>query len=148
MWRSTDGGETWRQLGLADTRHIAAVRVDPANPDVVYVAAMGHAFGPNPMRGVFRSTDGGKTWSQVLFVDDSTGAIDLALDPTNPRVLYAAMWKSQRFPWGFAAGGGRSGVWEERRGGGTPGRTPREPGAPPPAPRGPGGGPAPPPPPP
>src|SRR5207248_10884612 len=103
--------------GLADTRHIAAVRVDPANADVVYVAAMGHAFGPNPMRGVFRSTDGGKTWSKVLFVDDSTGAIDLALDPTNPRVLYAAMWKSQRFPWGFAAGGGRSGLWKSRDGG-------------------------------
>src|SRR5438067_2378151 len=119
MWRSTDGGETWRQLALADTRHIAAVRVDPANADVIYVAAMGHAFGPNPMRGVFRSTDGGKTWSKVLFVDDSTGAIDLALDPTNPRVLYAAMWKSQRFPWGFAAGGGRSGLWKSRDGGDT-----------------------------
>ena len=117
MWRSTDGGETWRHLGLADTRHIAAVRVDPANPDVVYVAAMGHAFGPNAMRGVFRSTDGGKTWSKVLYVDDSTGAIDLALDATNPRVLYAAMWKSQRFPWGFSAGGGKSGLWKSSDGG-------------------------------
>src|SRR5437016_3901341 len=117
MWRSTDGGETWRQLGLADTRHIAVVRVDPANPDVVYVAAMGHAFGPNAMRGVFRSTDGGKTWSKVLYVDDSTGAIDLVLDATNPRVLYAAMWKSQRFPWGFSAGGGKSGLWKSSDGG-------------------------------
>jgi len=119
MWRSTDGGETWRHLGLADTRHIAAVRVDPANPDVVYVAAMGHAFGPNPTRGVFRSTDGGRSWSKVLYVDDSTGAIDLALDARNPRVLYAAMWKSQRFPWGFAAGGGRSGLWKSGDGGDT-----------------------------
>src|SRR5256886_14006720 len=110
MWRSTDGGETWRQLGLADTRHIAVVRVDPANPNVVYVAAMGHAFGPNPTRGVFRSTDGGRTWAKVLYVDDSTGAIDLALDAANPRVLYAAMWKTQRFPWGFSAGGGKSGL--------------------------------------
>src|ERR1043166_94761 len=117
MWRSTDGGATWRHLGLADTRHIAAVRVDPANPDVVYVAAMGHAFGPNATRGVFRSTDGGHSWSKVLYVDDSTGAIDLALDPTNPRVLYAAMWKSQRFPWGFAAGGGKSGLWKSGEGG-------------------------------
>src|SRR5256885_2495835 len=148
LWRSTDGGETWRQLGLADTRHLAAVRVDPANADVVYVAAMGHAFGPNPMRGVFRSTDGGKTWSNVLFVDDSTGAIDLALDPTNPRVLYAAMWKSQRFPWGFAAGGGRSGLWERPGGGGTRDRHTAEPGAPPPPPGRHGVAAAPPPPPP
>jgi photosystem II stability/assembly factor-like uncharacterized protein len=117
MWRSTDGGETWRHLGLEDTRHIAAVRVDPKNPDVVYIAAMGHAFGPNPTRGVFRSTDGGKTWQKVLFVDDSTGAIDLALDPANPRILYAAMWKNQRSPWGFSAGGGRSGLWKSTDGG-------------------------------
>src|SRR5579884_3359517 len=81
MWRSTDGGRSWRHLGLDNTRHIAVVRVHPANPDVVWVAAMGHAFGPNPTRGVFRSTDGGTTWQRVLFVDDSTGAIDLALDP-------------------------------------------------------------------
>src|SRR5438067_10108605 len=132
MWRSTDGGETWRQLGLADTRHIATVRVDPANADVVYVAAMGHAFGPNPVRGVFRSTDGGKTWSKVLFVDDSTGAIDLALDPTNPRVLYAAMWKSQRFPWGFTAGGGRSGASARRSSPPPPRRPPGHPGPSPP----------------
>src|SRR5256885_14970963 len=135
MWRSTDGGETWRHLGLADTRHIAAVRVDPANPDVVYVAAMGHAFGPNATRGVFRSTDGGRTWSKVLYVDDSTGAIDLALDATNPRVLYAALWKSQRFPWGFSAGGGKSGLWKSSDGGdnwthvtASPGLPPRPPG--------------------
>jgi len=119
MWRSTDGGETWRHLGLADTRHIAAVRVDPANPDVVYVAAMGHAFGPNATRGVFRSIDGGRTWSKLLYVDDSTGAIDLALDATNPRVLYAALWKSQRLPWGFSAGGGKSGLWKSSDGGDT-----------------------------
>ncbi|HVH09953.1 MAG TPA: glycosyl hydrolase [Gemmatimonadales bacterium] len=119
MWRSTDGGATWRSAGLADTRHIAAVRVDPSNPEVVYVAAMGHAFGPNLLRGVFRTSDGGKTWIKVLYADDSTGAIDLALDPSNPRVLYAALWKSQRFPWGFAAGGGRSGLWKSVDGGDT-----------------------------
>ncbi len=119
MWRSTDGGATWQHLGLEDTRHIAVVRVDPKNADVVYVAAMGHAFGPNPTRGVFRSTDGGKTWQKVLFVDDSTGAIDLALDPVNPRILYAALWKDQRFPWGFSAGGGKSGLWKSTDGGDT-----------------------------
>jgi photosystem II stability/assembly factor-like uncharacterized protein len=119
IWRSTDGGDTWHHLGLEDTRHIAAVRVDPTNPDLVYVAAMGHAFGPNATRGVFRSNDGGKHWTKVLFVDDSTGAIDLALDPTNARILYAALWKNQRFPWGFAAGGGKSGLWKSADGGDT-----------------------------
>ena len=112
MWRSTDGGQRWQHLGLEDARHIAAVRVDPRDPELVYVAAMGHAFGPNATRGVFRSKDGGKTWQKLLFVDDSTGAIDLAMDPTNPRVLYAALWKAQRFPWGFSAGGGKSGLWK------------------------------------
>src|SRR6184192_3498898 len=112
MWRSTDGGQSWQHLGLEDARHIAAVRVDPRDPELVYVAAMGHAFGPNATRGVFRSQDGGKTWKKVLFVDDSTGAIDLGVDPANPRILYAALWKAQRFPWGFAAGGGKSGLWK------------------------------------
>ena len=119
MWRSTDGGRTWQHLGLEDARHIAAVRVDPRDPDLVYVAAMGHAFGPNATRGVFRSQDGGKTWKKVLFVDDSTGAIDLGVDPANPRILYAALWKAQRFPWGFAAGGGKSGLWKTSDGGET-----------------------------
>ncbi|HEY7877708.1 MAG TPA: glycosyl hydrolase, partial [Gemmatimonadaceae bacterium] len=112
MYRSTDGGETWRHLGLDATQHIAAVRVDPRDPDVVYVAAAGHAFGPNAERGVYRSRDGGITWQRVLFLDDSTGAIDLALDPKNPRILYAAMWKFERYPWGFSAGGGRSGLFK------------------------------------
>src|SRR6266567_4238521 len=117
MWRSTDGGQRWQHLGLEDARHIAAVRVDPKDPELVYVAAMGHAFGPNATRGVFRSQDGGKTWKKLLFVDDSTGAIDLAIDPANPRILYAALWKAQRFPWGFAAGGGKSGLWKTSDGG-------------------------------
>jgi len=112
MCRSTDAGETWQHLGLEDARHISIIRVDPRDPDVLYVAAMGHAFGPNAMRGVFRSRDGGKTWQKVLFVNDSTGAVDIALDPSNPRVLYAALWKFQRHPWGFTAGGGRSGLWK------------------------------------
>src|SRR5437667_6601086 len=119
MWRSTDGGQSWQHLGLEDARHIAAVRVDPRDPELVYVAVMGHAFGPNPTRGVFRSQDGGKTWKKLLFLDDSTGAIDLAMDPANPRILYAALWKAQRFPWGFAAGGGKSGLWKTGDGGET-----------------------------
>src|SRR5205814_452413 len=103
--RSTDGGRTWTHLGLDDARHIARIVVDPRNADVVYVAAMGHGAGPNPTRGVFLTRDGGRNWQKVLFVDDSTGAIDVAIDPTNPRNLYAAMWRMQRLPWGFSAGG-------------------------------------------
>src|SRR6266496_594402 len=106
VWKTANGGQTWNN-------------VTDGRPDVVYVAAMGHAFGPNATRGVFRSTDGGRTWSKLLYVDDSTGAIDLALDATNPRVLYAAMWKSQRLPWGFSAGGGKSGLWKSSDGGDT-----------------------------
>jgi photosystem II stability/assembly factor-like uncharacterized protein/outer membrane murein-binding lipoprotein Lpp len=119
VYRSTDGGETWRHLGLDDTQQIGAIRVHPANPDVAYVAAIGHAFGPNRERGVYRTTDGGKSWSKVLFVDDSTGAIDLAMDPTNPRILFAAMWRVQRFPWGMQSGGGKSGLWKSTDGGDT-----------------------------
>jgi len=117
VWRSTDGGETWQHLGLDDTRHIGVIKVHPTNPDVAYVAAMGHAFGPNAMRGVFRTTDGGKTWAKVLYLDDNTGAIDLAMDPSNPRILYAAMWRARRSPWGLDGGGGRSGLWKSTDGG-------------------------------
>ncbi len=119
VYRSTDAGETWTSLGLGDTQQIADVVIDPKDPDRVYVAAMGHAFGPNAERGVFRSTDGGRTWRKIHFLNDSTGAIDLSLDPTNPRILYAAMWKFQRTPWGMNAGGGRSGLWKSTDGGDT-----------------------------
>jgi photosystem II stability/assembly factor-like uncharacterized protein len=117
VWRSTDGGESWQHLGLEDTRHIGVIRVDPNNPDVAYVAAMGHAFGPNPMRGVFRTSDGGRSWKKVLYLDENTGAADLAMDPSNPRILYAAMWRARRSPWGLDAGGGRSGLWKTIDGG-------------------------------
>ena len=112
VYRSTDGGDSWTHLGLDDTQQIGAIRVHPTNPDIAYVAAIGHAFGPNKTRGVYKTTDGGKNWTQSLFVNDSTGAIDIALDPVNPRVLYAAMWHMRRFPWGMHSGGGHSGLWK------------------------------------
>ncbi|MEP6621679.1 MAG: glycosyl hydrolase [bacterium] len=112
IYRSTDGGESWSHLGLDDTQQIGAIRVHPTNPDIAYVAAIGHAFGPNKTRGVYKTTDGGKNWTQALFVDDSTGAVDIALDPVNPRVLYAAMWHVRRSPWGMQSGGGHSGLWK------------------------------------
>ena len=119
VYRSTDGGDTWQHLGLAETHQVATIRVHPTNPDIAYVAAIGHAFGPNPERGVFRTLDGGKSWKKILFLNDSTGATDLSIDPTNPRILFASMWKFQRSPWGMEAGGGRSGLWKSTDGGDT-----------------------------
>ena len=119
MYRSTDAGQTWQHLGLNDTHQITDVIVDPRDPDRVYVSAIGHAFGPNAERGVFRTTDGGKSWKKILFIDDSTGANDLTIDPSNPRILYASFWKFQRTPWSMIAGGGRSGIWKTLDGGDT-----------------------------
>ena len=92
VYKSTNGGETWQHLGLEDTRHIGRVLIDPRNPDVVLVAAMGHTYGPNEERGVFRSTDGGRNWRKVLFKDNTTGAVDLCFQPGNPQVVYATLW--------------------------------------------------------
>ncbi|MGC8488343.1 MAG: WD40/YVTN/BNR-like repeat-containing protein, partial [Clostridia bacterium] len=117
VYRSNDGGRTWSHRGLADTRHISRVRIHPANPDVAYVAALGHAFGPNSDRGVFRTQDGGQHWEKVLFVSENTGAIDLNMDPTNPRILFASMWHGQRSPWGFVSGGAESALYVSRDGG-------------------------------
>ena len=119
VYRSTDGGATWRNAGLTDTRHVGRVRVDPHDPDRVYVAALGHAFGPNRERGVFRSRDGGATWEHVLFRNEETGAIDLCIDPTNPRVLYAALWQVIRRPWILESGGPGSGIFKSTDGGDT-----------------------------
>ena len=119
VYRSTDGGADVAHLGLTDTQQIGDVVIDPRDPDRVYVAAIGHAFGPNAERGVFRTTDGGRSWKKVLFLNDSTGAMDLTIDPTNPRILFASMWKFQRMPWGMNAGGGRSGLWKTTDGGDT-----------------------------
>ncbi len=99
VYKSTDGGAHWRSLGLADTRHIGKILVDPHNPDVVLVAALGHAYGPNLERGVFRTTDGGRTWTKVLYKNPDTGAIDLSADPADPQVVYAALYQARRTPW-------------------------------------------------
>ena len=119
MYRSTDAGQSWQHLGLSDAQQITDIVVDPRDADRVYVSAIGHAFGPNAERGVFRTLDGGRSWKKVLFVDDSTGAQDLAIDPSNPRVLYAAFYKFQRTPWSMDAGGGKSGLWKTTDGGDT-----------------------------
>ena len=119
VYKSTDGGQTWRNMGLRDTRHIARVRVHPRNPDIVHVAALGHAFGPNEERGVFRSTDGGETWERVLFVSDGAGAVDLSMDPNNPRTMYASIWQVHRSFWDIVSGGPDSGLYKTTDGGDT-----------------------------
>jgi photosystem II stability/assembly factor-like uncharacterized protein len=112
VFKTTDGGKTWTALGLGGTRQIARVRVHPTNPDIVYVAAQGDPFGPSADRGVYKSTDGGKTWNKVLFRNDSTGAADLILDPANPDVLYATLWQTRRRPWTLTSGGAGSGIFK------------------------------------
>lgn len=119
VYRSTDAGRTWQHAGLRDTRHIGKVRVHPRDPDTVWVAAFGHAFGPNLERGVFKSVDGGATWRHVLFVSDKAGAVDLSLDETNPRILYAAIWEAHRSFWQISSGGPDSGLWRSVDGGET-----------------------------
>jgi len=119
VYKSTDGGQTWAHMGLEDTRHISRIRVHPSDPNVVYVAALGHAFGYNQDRGIFRSMDGGNNWERVLFRDEKTGAIDLSMDANNPRVLYAALWQALREPWHLNSGGPGSGLFKSDDGGNT-----------------------------
>ncbi len=119
VYKSTDAGKTWMHMGLADSQAIARIRVDPSNPDVVYVAALGHPYGANQDRGVFRSRDGGKTWQKVLFRTDRAGAVDLCIDPRNPRVLFAAIWDVYRTPWSLSSGGPQSGFYKSTDGGDT-----------------------------
>ncbi len=111
VYRSTDGGQHWTNIGLRDTQHIARVLVDPTDPDIVLVAALGHAYGPNSERGIFRTQDGGKTWRKVLYRDERTGGTDLAFDPNNARIVYAALWQTVRSPWGLTSGGPGSGLF-------------------------------------
>ncbi|MEJ2187599.1 MAG: glycosyl hydrolase, partial [Gemmatimonadota bacterium] len=117
MYKSVDGGKTWTHIGLGKTHIISWIVVDPHDPDVVYVAALGHLFGPNPERGVFKTTDGGRTWKKILYVDENTGAISLAMDPLNPHVVYAAMWQMSRSHWTFSSGGPGSGIYKTTDGG-------------------------------
>ena len=119
VYKSMDAGQTWQPAGLRDTRHIGRIVVHPTNADVVYVAAVGHLWGSNPERGVFRTIDGGRTWQRVLYVDEQTGATDLAIDPRDPQTLFAATYQRQRKAWGFNGGGPGSGIYRTRDGGTT-----------------------------
>ena len=112
VYKSTDGGKTWKNIGLQNTRHISDVVVHPDNPDIVYVAAQGTVHGPNSERGIYKSTDGGVTWKKTLFVDENSGASSLSMDIKNPRILYAATWQHQRLPWKVISGGKGSAVWK------------------------------------
>ncbi len=117
VFRSPDGGEHWTRAGLEDTHTISSLVVDPSDPDVVYASSLGHVFVPGPNRGVFKTTDGGRTWKKVLFVNDSAGVVDLVMAPGNPDVLYAATWQAQRTPWMLSSGGAGSGLYETTDGG-------------------------------
>ncbi len=112
VYRSTDAGKTWKHVGLAETRHIARIVVHPKDPDTVLVAAQGALYGPSAQRGIYKSTDGGATWKHVLSVNDKTGAAELSMDATNPRILYAAMWEHGRLPWQVISGGPGSGLYK------------------------------------
>ncbi len=119
VYKSTDAGKTWKHVGLRDAGQIGAIRAHPRDADLVYIAVLGHAFGPNATRGVFRSKDGAKTWEKVLFRSDSAGAVDLAMDAVNPRILYAAFWQARRMPWTMESGGAGSGLFKSTDGGDT-----------------------------
>lgn len=119
VWKSTDGGETWQHAGLDNTGRISRIIIHPTNPDIIYVCAVGHAYAPQKERGIHKSTDGGKTWRQVLFVDENTGASDLVMDPSNPRVLFAGMWQLSLRTWNRTSGGPGSGIHVSKDGGET-----------------------------
>jgi photosystem II stability/assembly factor-like uncharacterized protein len=117
VFKSTDSGKTWQYMGLGDTHTVSDIVVDPKNAEVVYASSMGHVFKPDPERGVFKSTDGGKTWKKILFVNEETGAINLVMEPQKPETLYAAMWQAQRTPWSLSSGGPGSGIYKSTDGG-------------------------------
>lgn len=119
LYKSDDAGKNWKFIGLRDAQTISKIRVHPKNEDLVYVAALGHVFGPNKERGVYRSKDGGQTWDRILFKNDSTGAVDLVLDPKNPRIIYVALWQAYRNPWSMSSGGAGSGLYKSTNGGDT-----------------------------
>lgn len=119
VYKSEDGGETWTHMGLTDTRHIGRIVLHPDDPDIVYVAAMGHLWGPNEERGLYRTSDGGASWDRILEGDSDTGAVDVAMDPSDPSILYAALYQRRRRPWGFHGGGPGSGLYKSIDGGQT-----------------------------
>ena len=119
LWKTIDAGRTWTSMGLRETRHIARVRVHPTNPEIVYVGALGHAFGPNAERGVYKTVDGGKNWTKILYRNDSTGISDLIMDPNDPNTLYAALWHAYRTPWMLNSGGAGGGIFKTTDGGAT-----------------------------
>jgi photosystem II stability/assembly factor-like uncharacterized protein len=119
VYKSTDGGKSWQHMGLKDSERISAIAIDPQNPNNVYVGALGHAFGPNEERGVFMTTDGGKTWSKTLYIDNQHGVSDLEIDPNNPNILYAGMWSFERKPWTHRSGSEKGGVFKSIDGGRT-----------------------------
>ncbi|MGC8745662.1 MAG: VPS10 domain-containing protein [Candidatus Saccharicenans sp.] len=119
VYKSTDGGKTWQNMGLRDSQHIPRIVIHPSNPEVVYVASMGHLFSTNSERGVFKTTDGGKSWQKVLYLNDKIGVIDLAMDPSNPEILYAATYDKVRLPWHYEAGGPGSAIYKTTDGGRT-----------------------------
>src|SRR5262249_32271700 len=111
VYKSTDAGRTWSHVGLRNAKHIGRVCIHPTNPDLVYVAVLGDIFGPHEERGVYRSKDGGKSWDRILFRDADSGAIDLSMDPSNPRILFASTWQTRRNFWNISSGGPGSGLF-------------------------------------